>query len=160
RLPFASRQETFVSPKGALAYQLTDAWTLKASVGRAVRMPTVSELYQGTIAVDTIVNNDPNLRPERSWTRELTAERKLDSVSLRLTLFHEKTSDALYSQTNVTVIPNVTNIQNVDRIRTSGVEIAYQTSVAFIEGLDVAGSVTYADSKIIANDNFPASVGK
>jgi iron complex outermembrane receptor protein len=160
RLPFASRTETYVSPKGALAYQLTDAWTLKASVGRAVRMPTVSELYQGTISVDTIVNNDPNLLPERSWTGELTAERRLDLGSLRMTFFHEKTEDALYSQTNVTAIPNVTNIQNVDRIRTSGIELAYQASAVFVEGLDVASSVTYADSKIVDNRNFPASVGK
>ena len=65
------------SPKAALAWQLTPDWVLKASVGRAVRMPTVSELYQGSIAVDVIVNNDPDLKPEKSWTGELTAEREL-----------------------------------------------------------------------------------
>src|SRR5262249_37458668 len=41
------RSETHASPKAALAFQASDDWTLKASTGRAVRMPTVSELYQG-----------------------------------------------------------------------------------------------------------------
>ena len=65
-LPFAERTETHVSPKAALAWQLTPDWVLKASVGRAVRMPTVSELYQGSIAVDVIVNNDPESRSPRN----------------------------------------------------------------------------------------------
>ena len=159
-LAFAERSETHVSPKAALAWQLTPEWVVKASVGRAVRTPTVSELYQGSIAVDVIVNNDPDLEPEQSWTGELTAERELGSGLLRATYFHEDTRDALYSQTNVTVVPNVTNIQNVDHIRTSGVELAWQANDVFAEGLDLSGSVTYAHSRIIENTNFPASVGK
>jgi iron complex outermembrane receptor protein len=159
-LPFAERRETNVSPKAALAWQLTPAWVLKASVGRAVRMPTVSELYQGSISVDVIVNNDPNLKPEKSWTGELTAERELGNGLLRATYFHEDTRDALYSQTNVTVTPIITSIQNVDHIRTGGVELAYQANDAFAEGLDLSGSLTYAHSRIVENTNFPASVGK
>jgi iron complex outermembrane receptor protein len=159
-LAFAERSETHLSPKAALAWQFTPDWVLKASVGRAVRMPTVSELYQGSIAVDVIVNNDPDLKPEKSWTGELTAERELGAGLLRATYFHEDTRDALYSQTNVTVVPNVTNIQNVDRIRTGGVELAWQANDVFAEGVDLSGSVTYAHSRIVENTNFPASVGK
>ena len=84
----------------------------------------VAELYQGSIAANAIVNNDPNLRPEKSWTSELSGERVIGSGSLRLTAFFEDTVDALYSQTNVTVTPNVTNIQNVDEIATRGPEAA------------------------------------
>ena len=73
-------------------------------------------------------NNDPNLKPEKSWTTELTAERKLDNGLLRLTAFCERTKDSLYSQTNVLVTPNVTNVQNVDAIRTNGLEVAYEAS--------------------------------
>jgi iron complex outermembrane receptor protein len=159
-LAFAERSESHVSPKAALAWQITPDWVLKASVGRAVRMPTVSELYQGSIAVDVIVNNDPNLAPEKSWTGELTAERELENGLLRVTYFHEDTRDALYSQTNVTVVPNITSIQNVDHIRTGGVELAYQANDVFLAGLDLSGSVTYAHSRIAENTNFPASVGK
>ncbi len=159
------RSENYLSPKAALAYQANAQWVLKASTGRAVRMPTVSELYQGGISGSgTLINNNPALKPEKSWTTELTAERDLSSAGgegvLRLTAFFEQTRDALYSQTNVLVTPNVTNIQNVDAMRTKGLEAAYQAANVGVRGLDLAGSVTWTDSKITRNDKFPASVGK
>ena len=161
-LNFAARSENYFSPKAAVSYATGGEWTFKASVGRAVRMPTVSELYQGSISNTTIVNNDPNLKPEKSWTTEWSAERSLHDGRgiLRTTLFHERTSDALYSQTNTLVTPNITNIQNVDDIRTTGLEIAFADSDVLIPGLDVSASVTYADSEIVRNDKFAASVGK
>lgn len=161
-LNFAERKENYFSPKAALAYHANDDWTFKASLGRAVRMPTVSELYQGTISTTTIVNNDPTLKPEKSWTTEWTAERTLNEGKgfLRATLFHENTKDALYSQVNTLVTPNITNIQNVDEIHTTGLELAYQASDVFIHGMDMVASLTYADSTITRNDKFPASVGK
>jgi len=159
-LPFAERTAQYFSPKAALAYQVAPLWTLKASVGRAVRTPTVAELYQGSIAAGAIVNNDPTLLPEKSWTGELSAERELTRGSLRATLFHEDTRDALYSQVNVAAGLTVTTIQNVDHIRTTGGELAYQLADAGLAGLDLSGSLTFAHSIIVANDNFPASVGK
>jgi iron complex outermembrane receptor protein len=159
-LAFPERSSSYVSPKLALARELTPQWSLKASLGRAVRMPTVAELYQGSIATDVIVNNDPNLKPEKSWTAELSGERLLGQGSLRLTAFFEDTVDALYSQTNVTVTPNVTNVQNVDEIGTRGIEIALQQPSLLAGRLDVSASITYARSRIERNDNFPASVGQ
>jgi iron complex outermembrane receptor protein len=50
---------------------------LKASLGRAVRFPTVAELYGATATANAQFINDPDLRPERSWTGELSAERDL-----------------------------------------------------------------------------------
>jgi iron complex outermembrane recepter protein len=155
-----TRKENHFSPKAALAYQASPLWALKASTGRAVRMPTAAELYQGSITGTSVVNNDPNLKPEKSWTTELTAERDLGNGSLRMTGFHEQTRDALYSQTNFTVSPTVTNIQNVDRIRTLGLELAYQANDVGIKGLDLSSSLTYADSIIKANSKNPLSEGK
>jgi iron complex outermembrane receptor protein len=155
------RAETHVSPKAALAWQAASQWVLKAATGRAVRMPTVSELYQGGIgATGTLVNNDPNLRPERSWTTELSALHDMGDSLLRLTAFFERTHDALYSQTNVTVSPVVTNIQNVDEIHTKGLEVAYQAADLLFKGLELGSSLTWTDSRITGNRNFPASVGK
>ena len=49
-LAFGNRQENHFSPKAAVSFRPDDDWTFKASLGRAVRMPTVSELYQGSIS--------------------------------------------------------------------------------------------------------------
>ena len=159
-LNLGPRRESHWSPKAALAFDMATDLTLKASIGRAVRFPTVSELYQGSVSGNALVNNDPNLRPERSVTAEVSAEYALSQGNLRATIFRESTRDALYSQTNVTVQPNVTNIQNIDQIRTLGLELAAQLNDVGIKGLNIAPSVTYADSSIIANTRFPASVGK
>lgn len=157
-VPFGGeRQENHFSPKAAIAYQAGEEWTLKASTGRAVRMPTVSELYQGSISGNAIINTDPNLKPEKSWTTELSAERNTEKGTFRATLFFERTRDALYSQP---LTNTVTTVQNVDAIRTKGVEVAWQTSDLWIKGLEFGASMTYANSIITANANFPASVGK
>lgn len=158
-VPLGQRRESYFSPKAALAWQALPDWTLKASLGRAVRMPTVAELYQGAVVGNEVPANDPNLKPEQSWTSELSAERALENGSLRATVFLETTRDALYSQTNVAAGSNISNIQNVDRIRTRGLELAWQASDVALHGLDISSSLTYAHSLIARNDKFPASVG-
>ncbi len=156
----SERTESFGSPKLAIAYQATPDWTIKGSLGRAMRTPTVAELYQGSISATTIVNNDPNLKAEKSWTSELTAERQFAWGNVRGTAFFERTQDAMFSQTNVSVTPNVTNIQNVDAIRTHGIELALQAADVGVKGLDITSSVTWTRSVITANSKFLASVGK
>ena len=101
--------ESFFSPKAALSWQWRDDTVLKASLGRAVRMPTVGELYGATSTTNAQFINDPNLRPERSWTGELSAERDLGVGSARLTAFAEDTHDSLYSQTIWTRSPTGTS---------------------------------------------------
>jgi iron complex outermembrane receptor protein len=159
-LAFPERSESYWSPKAALSFSPTDDWTFMASVGRAVRTPTVAELYQGSVVAGTIVNNDPYLKPETSWTTEFTAERDIGNGRLRATLFHERTADALYSQTNVSVTPNLTSIQNIDAMRTTGLELAGSAIDMGIKGLELGASLTFADSIITKNDKFPASVGQ
>jgi len=157
---FGARRDQYLSPKLALSWGLDQDWTLKTSLGRAVRMPTVSELYQGTLQAGEIVNNDPGLRPEKSWTSELSAERQLTHGTARLTAFHETTHDALYSQVNVVAGGTVATVQNVDDIRTTGLEGAYEMRDLLLAGLDLQASLIYAHSRIVRNDHFPASVGK
>ncbi|WP_133500519.1 TonB-dependent receptor [Cognatilysobacter terrigena] len=158
--PYASRRASDWSPKAAVQFRMSDDASIKASIGRAVRYPTVSELFQGTTATNAIVINEPDLAPERSWTSELSYVRSVEWGHVRTTYFHERTRDALYSQTNVTVVPNVTGIQNVGLIRTNGMEVATSLSDVAVAGLDVDASATFADSIIEENTNFPASEGK
>ncbi|MET3441041.1 iron complex outermembrane receptor protein [Variovorax paradoxus] len=158
RQAYAARSESHLSPKAALAYQLTKDTVLKASVGRAVRYPTVGELYGATSGAALSFINDPNLKPEKSWTGELSAEKDLGNGLARATLFHETTRDALYNQ--LIAGSTVSRVQNVDKVRTTGVELAYVGEDVFMRGLDLGGSLTYADSKTVANAAFPGSVGK
>jgi iron complex outermembrane recepter protein len=134
---------------------------LKASIGRAVRFPTVAELYGATSTTNSQFINDPNLHPEKSWTGELTAEKDFGSGVLRATVFAESVKDSLYSQTILDPVANrnISRVQNLGRIATNGVEIAYSGSNVFMRGLDLSGSVTYADSIIKENSGFVVTPG-
>jgi len=156
--PYAARSEAHVSPKSALAWQVADATVLKASVGRAVRFPTVGELYGATSGGVLSFINDPTLRPEKSWTGEFSLEQDLGNGLARATLFHEATRDALFSQ--LIAGTTTSRVQNVDKVRTTGLELAYTGQDVLVKGLDLGASLTYADSKTVANAAFPASVGK
>ena len=161
---YASRNESFVSPKAALSYQWSTDSVLKASMGRAVRFPTVGELYGATTpsgANPVQFINDPNLRPEKSWTTELTAEKDLGNGLLRLTFFTENTGDSLYSQQTFDPVANtnISRVQNVGRIQTNGLEAAFNGNDVFKKGLDLSGSVTYAASRIKENAGFVTTPG-
>ncbi|MET0382114.1 MAG: TonB-dependent receptor [Burkholderiaceae bacterium] len=158
---FPARRVDAFSPKAALSWQATKTTSLKASVGRAVRMPTVSELYGATSTTNSQYVNDPNLAPERSWTGELTAERDFDHAIGRLTLFAEETRDAIYSQTlfDETAGKNVSRVQNIGRIATTGLEAAFDSQGWLAARLGLSGSVTWTESKIRGNAGFVAAPG-
>jgi iron complex outermembrane receptor protein len=155
------RSETDVSPKAALSYQWRPDTVLKASLGRAVRYPTVGELYGATSTVNSQYINDPHLKPEKSWTSELTAERDLGHGIARATFFAEDTRDALYAQTTFDAVANrnVSRVQNVARIATFGLEFAYTGYDVWLRGLDLQGSLTYAHSEIKENAGFVSAPG-
>jgi iron complex outermembrane recepter protein len=155
---FADRQEQWWSPKAALGFDVSPDWSLKLSTGRAVRVPTVGELFQGNAGTDPITN--PNLLPERSWTTELSSVWTLAGTRrLRATLFHEDTRDALYSQAIAGTTPIVNSVQNIDRIRTKGVEAAFDAPDVLVRGLDLQASLTFADSRIVANSGYVSVPG-
>lgn len=155
---FQDRHERYLSPKAAVGFQVDPDLSLKLSTGRAVRMPTVGELFQGNAGSDVVTR--PDLKPEKSWTRELSAEWTLAGRHrLRTTLFHEDTRDALYTQAIAGTTPLVNSVQNIDRIRTLGLETMLEAKDLLLAGLGVQASVTYADSVIVANSSYVSTPG-
>ena len=157
---YAERSLAYWSPKAALAYKASPDLTLRFSTGRAYRFPTVSELFQGSLTGSTLVNNDPNLKPENDLAKELSAEWAHFNGLLRLSLFEDDVKNTLFSQTSTTVFPNVTSIQNIDRVRSRGVELSYAAEDVMLRGLDLSASVGYTRSIILENSKNPATVGK
>ncbi|AFT88118.1 iron complex outermembrane recepter protein [Paraburkholderia phenoliruptrix BR3459a] len=156
----ADASQQHFSPKASLSFDVSDDLTLRASVGRAYRFPTVSELFQGQINGSSIINNNPNLKPEDDLSKELTAEWAHWNGIFRFSLFQDDVKTTIFSQTDTTVIPNVTNFQNIGKVRSRGVETSYAGEDVFVRGLDLLASVAYTQSKIVANAQNPASVGK
>ena len=156
-----AQRDLCVSQRRRSPGKLTPDWVLKASVGRAVRMPTVSELYQGSIAVDVIVNNDPDPRSRRNpgpassprsassatacCARPIFTKTRATRCIRRPTSPWCPTSPA--SRTWITSAPAASSWPT-------------RRTTCSLSGLDLSASLTYAHSRIVENTNFPASVGK
>lgn len=157
---YPSRSRTALSPKAAVAWAFAEDWQLRLSTARAVRFPTVGELFQGTLDSEAnIVNNDPDLKPEQSWASDLSLQHGLANGHWRVSLFQNTIRDSLYRQTDVTVTPMVTSIQNVDRMRLRGLEGAFSLR-ELLPGLDLSGSVAFNASRTLRDRRYPVAEGK
>jgi iron complex outermembrane receptor protein len=161
QLNYLDRSSTDFSPKLALSFQASADWALRGAYGKGVRYPTVAEMFQTYTDATGAKVNDPNLKPEQVNSIELAAERALANGLLRVSLFHEDKRDALISQTDTVSVPGktISSIQNVDEVRTNGVETALETSDLWIRGFDLNGSVTYVDSTIVRDSRNPGLEG-
>ena len=149
------------SPKAVLAYSPWADWTFKASVGLAYRFPTVTELYQSVTVGTQLQVPNPDLKPERALSSELSAERAWSSGSVRLSVFDERVRNTLLSQT--ALLPSGASpsfVQNIDRTHATGVELVASRRDLLIEGFELSGWVTYVDAKIDRDAAFAPAVGK
>lgn len=165
--------DTKFSPKISISFEPVPAWGFRAALGQAFRFPTVSEMFQPLQngATAYFVESNPNLKPEEVIAGEFTVERRYDSGLIRASLFSENKYDALISQ-NITingVIPYDTGtctrsggcsfVQNVDHIRTRGLELATQWQDVLIHGLDFQGSATFTEAEVLSNQAAPNTIG-
>jgi iron complex outermembrane receptor protein len=145
---------TNFSPKASLSYDPNKDWNVTANFGEAYRYPTVTELYQNISVGGEATFANPFLTPEQDLNGELNIERKWSDGRIRLTLFEERVNNAIISQTNnVNQLP-VTTFSNVNAIRMQGVELSAQKDNVAIKGLELFGSVTYVDSRILSDPTF------
>lgn len=150
-----------VSPKATLAWQSLPELELKASLGRALRFPTVGELYQNIATGSTYTQANPYLKPEDVWAGEFSAIYRHHDALLRVTLFQETVKDLLISQ-NAQLSSTVTAsfVQNLDKTRQRGVEVEVGKDRLFLDGLSFTGSATYVDAEILENDGYvPTTAG-
>jgi iron complex outermembrane receptor protein len=89
---------------------------------------------------------------------------------VRLSLFEEDVADALISQ-STPLPPGSTStapisgtlfnfVQNVDLVRSRGIEAVVDRNNVLFEGLQLSGSFTFVDSRIVADAAFPKATGK
>jgi iron complex outermembrane recepter protein len=159
----ADKSEFHFSPKFKLTWQPMEQLKIGASVARAFRFPTVTELFQTSTVtvggVQNIINGNPNLKPEDALSSELATEYFLDKGQfwdkgkLRLSLFQERINNAIYSQNTILPTGAVTSTpSNVGQTQTYGIEFSGEANDVGIQGLDISGNATWTDSRITKNE--------
>ena len=90
------------------------------------------------------------------YSGELAVERAIDKGRVRVSLFQENLADALISQNSTIPGTNTigASVQNIDRIRSRGIELVADKSDVLIRGLDLSGSLTWVDSEILSRSRI------
>lgn len=160
RADYQAQSATRFSPKLSISYEPEPAWGMRFAFGQAYRFPSVTELYQQLSQGANIVTNNPDLKPEKVLSTELTLERRYANGLIRLSGFNEHKYDALIAQVNLAPVGTSTSyVQNVDHIRTYGLEFASEWKDVMVNGLDVLANATWTQANILQNSAAPSTQG-
>jgi outer membrane receptor protein involved in Fe transport len=120
--------------------------TLRASVGRGFRAPTMAERFVNTFAAGFQVIPNPSLRPETGWSVELGDKTPvLGAVRLDAALFWTEARDLIEPVLVADTTPKI-QLQNVTRARLAGLDATLLT--APIPGhLTTVLAYTYLDTR-------------
>ncbi|MBM3793350.1 MAG: TonB-dependent receptor [Acidobacteria bacterium] len=165
-LSLGAREEFFRSADAQFVPSLAGgAWLApslkwRASVSRAFRIPTYTDLYYQ----DPGNRGSPDLRPERAWNYETGVDWN-PSTSMRgeLTLFHRRERDGIdYVRRAPTDIWRATNFQ---RLHFTGVEAAVRARLASRHRLDFSYTGLHGAQDALAGVfsrytfNYPSHLG-
>ncbi len=155
---YPSHSESCFSPKVAVIYMPSKKTTLKASIGKAFRPPTIYELYRTWTSSyrGTTYAGNPYLKPETVVSWDIGIEQKLwKGAKTQITYFQNEMKDLIYSKTvNATYKEKI----NVGKAESKGIEFSIEQR--FSNWLKLFTNVTYTDSKIKENNAKPSTVGK
>jgi iron complex outermembrane receptor protein len=120
--------------------------TLRASVGRGFRAPTMAERFVHTFAAGFEVIPNPTLRPETGWSVELGQTiLVLGAVRLDAALFWTEARNLIEPQLIVDTTPQI-QLQNVTRARIAGLD-ATVLAAPVPEHLTAMLAYTYLDTR-------------
>ena len=127
-----------VNPKIGVNHQLTDVWTLRASLGRAFRVPSIAERFIQTRQNIFEVEPNPDLEPETSVTGEFGTHYEVSGFTADIALFSSRYRDFIDPIQN----PETGKIsfQNITDAQISGVESLVEFRVPWFP---VEQSVSY-----------------
>ncbi len=119
-------------PAGGMAFRISNATTLKASIGKGFRNPTIQELY--------IWNHNPNLNPEKIMSYETGILQSLFHQKLKLEL-----TGYIIKGNNLIINIPLAGLENAGEILNKGIE--FSASVNLLDNLDLNATYSYIHMK-------------
>ena len=156
---FAARDGWQLNPSVGLVWRATESTSVRASVYRAFRLPTLNERYRpfrvGNVATDA----NPALSLERLVGAESAVTWTRDSWTLSAGVFEVRLEDAV---ANVTLSSSDTLIQrqrrNLERTRVRGLEL--QAAWKPAERIRLALDFLLSDARVVEASLAPATEGR
>lgn len=152
------------SNRVGFTHTLNSAATLFVSRSTGFRAPSIDQLFNGTISLDSKVLNNPDLKPEQAVNYDLGirgAVPALDNtLSYETSLFWLERKNYIMSsigQYTAATTANPQKYENIGGMRSQGVELSLQSDPKKTFSFDVA--YTYLDAKFTQYDNFYLGLG-
>lgn len=126
-----------ITPDFGITYSLNKTSTIKASVSKAFRSPTINELYLFPVA-------NPNLKPEHVWNYEISYNRSLlnNYAFLKITFFYDEGDNI------IVVIPPFNTNMNAGSFIHKGLEL---TGTCYVnENLNFSFNYSYLNCNVPA----------
>lgn len=151
---YDTRNNSALSPKVSAVYKLDPRTVIKGAIGKAFRAPNLSDMYS-TYGTSTIYWSNPDLKPEKVTTAEISAEHEFETGTLlRATYYRSNISDLIYSNTTGTNRYKF----NAGKAENEGIDLEIRQKLS--KGLTVFANATLVDTTITENAVRPESVGK
>ncbi len=155
---YPSKKDGAFCPKGGLVYDLGRGYSIRGSIGRAFRSPSLMELYGTWIYYGSTYASNPDLGPEDVLSYELGMDKVFGKIgNLRLTLYHNKIDDWIGS----VLVPEKSDpanwiyyyeYRNIAEASTRGIELSTEW---FLKPYwTFFGNYTYNSSEI---DKYPGN---
>lgn len=136
------KSELQVNPKVGMVYTLTPSTTLRTSLGRGFRAPSLAEIFTSTFASGFQVIPNPDLKPEKSISIEAGVNhRYFNLVSVDAAYFYNRFNDLIEGEF---LESGQIQFQNITRAQVHGLEITINGQI-LPRYFDVGVGYTYAD---------------
>jgi iron complex outermembrane receptor protein len=117
------------NPKIGARYTVADGHTIRFSIGRGYRNPSIGELFTSTSNTGSavIVVPSPGLKPEHSWTYEVSSSHAMtDHIDITAALFQSDFYDLIEPNVFLDSTAKI-NFQNITLARVQGFEAGLTT---------------------------------
>ncbi|MBA3454235.1 MAG: TonB-dependent receptor [Deltaproteobacteria bacterium] len=152
--------ELELDPRLGVIVHATDVVSVRGSVYRAFRAPTLNELYRPFQVGTVLTAANDALRPETLWGAEAGPQIVLPTVVVRATAFWNQLDDAIANVTLETPLPSgaTRQRQNLGGARVAGLELdaSWRPAPAWIATI----AHTFMDGKVTTAPAAPTLVGK
>ncbi|MBU0688518.1 MAG: TonB-dependent receptor [Gammaproteobacteria bacterium] len=163
-------EKTFnvLSERIGFNYAFNEERELYTNLSTGFRVPTVSQLYGGTITPTGTVAANPDLKPEHSYNAEVGLRAKTELLGVGLDTdvaifqidrkdFILNTGGQYQSTTGATLTNALEQYQNIGGVRNRGLEVSIKTDSREVWSADMA--YTYLNAVFTRNDTYWMSMG-
>ena len=147
-----------------ISHTLNDSTTLFFSRSTGFRAPSIDQLFNGSITLDSKVLNNPDLKPEQAINYDLGIRGTLpaleNTLTYEATLFLLDRKDYIMSsigQYTAATTANPQKYENIGGMRSQGLELSLQSDPKKTFSFDLA--YTYLDAYFTQYDNFYLGLG-